>query len=657
VRFSLARPPRLLIEGITPSVDGGRYPVKRLIGESFEVQADVIADGHDRLAARLCYLPPGERTWRHVPMRYDFDSDRWSGTLRLDRLGRWRYTVEAWKDPFETWRETLEKRIAAGLDATADLLEGAERIARAALRARGEVRRELREVAARLADRERPMEERIRSALDDRLRALMASVGVPAREIARYRPELEVVVDRERAGFAAWYELFPRSQSSVPGRHGTFADVERRLPRLAELGFDVIYLTPIHPIGRTNRKGRNNSPVASPGDPGSPWAIGSEEGGFTAVHPELGTLEDFERLVRRAQELGMEIALDYALQCSPDHPWVKEHPQWFSVRPDGTIRHAENPPKRYEDIYPLDFWCEDREALWKACRDVLLFWIERGVRIFRVDNPHTKPMAFWEWLIREVQGRYPDVIFLSEAFTRPKRMKALAKLGFTQSYTYFTWRNTARELAEYLTELTSTEMAEYFRGNLFTNTPDILHEYLQTGGRPAFLVRLVLAGTLSPLYGIYSGFELCENVALRPGSEEYLDSEKYEIRVRDWEAPGNLNAEIEKLNRIRRENPALRLYRNLEFHPSENDRVLFYRKHAPENEILVAVNLNPHRAEETMVHVPIEAMGIDFEEPYELEDLWTGATYTWRGRRNYVRLDPGIDQVAHVLRLRRRGPR
>ncbi len=473
-------------------------------------------------------------------------------------------------------------------------------------------------------------------------------------EATRHERDYAVIVDRERGRFAAWYEMFPRSQSAVAGRHGTFADAERSLVRVAELGFDTVYLPPIHPLGRTHRKGRDNSLTAGPEDPGSPWAIGNEDGGHTAVDPRLGTLADFERFVQSARALGIEVALDYALQCSPDHPWTREHPDWFFIRPDGTIRYAENPPKKYQDIYPLDFWCADREALWRACLDIGRFWIARGVRIFRVDNPHTKPLALWEWLIAEIKAERPDVIFLAEAFTRPKRMQALAKLGFTQSYTYFTWRNTAHELTEYLSELTGTELAEYFRGNLFTNTPDILHEYLQEGGRPAFRARLVLAATLSPLYGIYSGFELCENVPVRPGSEEYLHSEKFEIRVRDWQAPGNIDADVRAINRIRRENPALQQHTTLSFHTSENERILFYRRGLPDgtNDLLVAVNLDPHHAEESMVHVPLDALGIPASEAFVVHDLLTDERYTWRGERNYVRLDPA-ERVAHVLRVER----
>ena len=641
-----------MIEGVEPEIDGGRHPVKRVVGEEVVVEADAFKDGHDLIALQLCHRADGERGWHTTPMRFDFDTDRWTGSFVVDRIGRATYTIEAWTDEFGTWRSGLEKKLAASQDVASELLAGSVLIEDASRRSRGPERQRLREIGKRLGCPETSQAERAKVALDPALATMMAPLHDPKLSTF-YDRELDVVVDRERARFASWYEMFPRSQGTVPGRHGTFADAERRLPAIAALGFDVVYLPPIHPIGRQFRKGPNNDPAGGKNAVGSPWAIGGEEGGHTAVHPDLGTIDDFDRFVRAAEALGMEVALDYALQCAPDHPWVKEHPDWFFVRPDGSIQYAENPPKKYQDIYPLNFWCEDRENLWKACRDAVLYWVEHGVRTFRVDNPHTKPLHFWNWLIEEVKRKHPDVIFFAEAFTRPKRMKALAKLGFTMSYTYFTWRNTAAELTEYLTELTQTEMAEYFRGNFFANTPDILHEYLQKGGRPAFQVRLILAATLSPLYGIYSGFELVENVPLRPGSEEYLNSEKYEIRVRDWSAPGNLNAEIAAINRIRRENRALQLYTNLSFHLSENDEILFYWKTAPGNELFIAVNLDPLRAQATMVHVPIEELGIGPLETYVVEDLLTKARYQWQGVRNYVRLDPIVGQVAHVLRLLR----
>ena len=638
---------RVVIENVTPSVGGGRHPVKRLVGDVVRVGVDLYKDGHDRIGARLRARPPGRGAARSAPLSYDADEDRWFAELRLDRIGRWRLAVEAWPDAWGTWREDLAKFFEAGQSVRSELLQGAALLRQAAKHAPQPDG--LEEAAATLADTTVAEAERVAFALAEASADLVPGPLAPA-ELTRLDPALHVIVDRERAGVAAWYELFPRSLASEPGRHGTFRDAARRLPELAELGFDVVYLPPIHPIGRTHRKGPDNREKAGPDDPGSPWAIGAAEGGHTAVHPQLGSLEDFDAFVGRARELGLEVALDYALQCSPDHPWVREHPDWFHVRPDGTIRYAENPPKKYQDIYPLDFWCRDHTSLWQACRDIVLFWIEHGVRIFRVDNPHTKPFVFWEWLIQEVQQAHPDVIFLSEAFTRPKRMKGLAKLGFTQSYTYFTWKNSAWELREYLTELNATDMVEYFRPNFFTNTPDILHEYLQAGGRAAFRVRLLLAATLSPLYGIYSGFELCENVPLRPGSEEYLHSEKYEIRQRNYQAIGNLNDDLRRLNRIRREQPALRRLGNLSFHATENEQILWYRKAAPEADLLVAVNLDPHQPQETFVQVPLAELSLREDEPFVVEDLLSGERYTWRGARNYVRLDPA-HRVGHVLRL------
>jgi len=645
----VSMPPTVLIENVTPQISCGRFPVKRTLGDTCRVGADIVGEGHGRVSARILVRSPGTRAWRFLPMTYDYNSDRCYGSFELDRIGRWAFTVEAWPDVFDTWRDELEKKLNARLDVSLELLGGADIVRGAAQRSAGVKKARLRQAAEALADESATLEERARIALDPELEELMAVHFHPL-SVTRYERTLAITVDRERARFSAWYEMFPRSQGNAPGKHANFKQAERQLPRLAELGFDVVYLPPIHPVGHTHRKGRNNALIAKPGDPGSPWAIGNEHGGHTAVEPQLGTLEDFERFMRSADRLGLEVALDYALQCSPDHPWVKEHPDWFNIRPDGSIRYAENPPKKYEDIYPLNFRCEDWRGLWNACRDIFLFWIERGVRIFRVDNPHTKPLAFWEWVIDEIQGEYPDVIFLSEAFTRPKRMKALAKLGFTQSYTYFTWRNSARELRDYLIELTQTEMIEYFRANFFTNTPDILTEYLQVGGRPAFRVRLLLAATLSPSYGIYSGFELCENDPREPGSEEYLNSEKYEIKFRDWNAPGNINEDIRKINRIRRENPALQYYAHLSFHDSDNDQMLFYRKSASANDLLIVVNLNPDEAHESTLHVPIGELGIAEDEPFEVEDLLSGERYQWKGVQNYVRLDPER-RVGHILRV------
>ncbi|HVY28139.1 MAG TPA: alpha-1,4-glucan--maltose-1-phosphate maltosyltransferase [Polyangiaceae bacterium] len=642
--------PRLVIENLTPQLDGGRYPIKRLLGKTVDVGVNIFKDGHDLIAAHILYRPVGAADYRTAPLAYHFDVDRWYGSFKADRLGRWEYTVEAWPDRYGTFRSDLGKRLNAGQDVRSELLEGADILSKLARFLKGEAAKRIKEAAEKLADPHLSLEERLRVAFADEV---VETVRVPLLpgDATRLEP-LQLVVDRTEAGFSAWYELFPRSQGKVPGKHGTFADTAARLPEIAAMGFDVIYLPPIHPIGVTHRKGRNNSVTCEPQDVGSPWAIGGKEGGHSDVHPQLGTIDDFDALVKAAADFGIEIALDYALQCSPDHPWVKQHPNWFFVRPDGTLRYAENPPKKYEDIYPINFWSEDRENLWAACRDVVLYWVSHGVKIFRVDNPHTKPLAFWEWMIADVQRDNPDVIFLSESFTRPNRMKSLAKLGFTQSYTYFTWKNSAWELRDYLTELTKTDMVDYYRPNFFANTPDILHEYLQHGGRPAFRIRLVLAATLSPIYGIYSGYELCENVAVKPGSEEYLDSEKYEIRVRDWSAPGNIKQDVSKLNRIRAENAALHELGNLEFVHTDYDGILAYRKYAPGNELLVVVNLDPHAAHETMVDVPLGAYGIGQNEAYEVTDLLTGTRYTWRGSRNYVRLDP-TERVAHLFRISR----
>ena len=638
-----------MIEDVTPSLDGGRHPLKRTVGDVLEVQADIYKDGHELLGACILHQRPGERRWRRAPLAYDYNNDRWRGTIPLERVGRWFFTIEGWTDLFGTWCRDLGKKHEAGLDVEVELLEGLALLKDAASRARGEVRATLAKVGALLGDRGIQPKERVEAAVSSEIRALVDAHRDPTLS-TRHERVYAVTVDPERAAFAAWYEMFPRSQGTEPGKASTFSEAARRLPGLAALGFDVIYLPPIHPVGRTHRKGRDNTPRAAAEDPGSPWAIGNEHGGHTAVEPALGTLEDFRRFVRAAEDLGMSVALDYALQCSPDHPWLKAHPDWFFTRPDGSIRYAENPPKKYEDIVPLNFWCRDRAALWDACKEIMVFWIEQGVRIFRVDNPHTKPFIFWERLIAEVKHEHPETVFLSEAFTRPKPMKGLAKVGFTQSYTYFTWRNTAAELRAYLTELTQTEMAEYFRANLFVNTPDILHEYLQKGGRPAFRVRLLLAATLSPLYGIYSGFELCENVPLRPGSEEYLHSEKYEIRVRDWDAPGNLNADIARINTIRRQNRALQRFTNLTFLPSGNDQILWYRKSAPGNELLIAVNVNASAPEEGMVELPLAELGIGPNAPFIVEDLLTGERYTWCGPLNYVRLDPAV-RPGHVFLL------
>jgi len=629
---------------VGPELDGGRFPVKREVGEWFEVTADILREGHEALTAVLRYRTVKDTEWREVRME-PIGSDRYAARFRLEENTRYVYTIEAYPDPFRTYTDDLRKRLAAGMEVTSELLEGAALLRRSLSRIGGADRKRL-EVRLAEFDAVATPAHRTRVLLDDETAELMATY--PDRSAAtRYDRELEVVVDRPLARFAAWYEMFPRSQGTVPGRHGTFKDCIARLGDIAAMGFDVLYLPPIHPVGRSFRKGRNNALEAGPDDPGSPWAIGNEHGGHKAVEPALGTLEDFAAFLAAARDHGIEIALDLALQCSPDHSWVREHPEWFHARPDGTIKYAENPPKKYQDIYPLNFYCRDREALWEEVRSVVLFWIERGVRIFRVDNPHTKPIPFWAWLIAEVQAVHQDVIFLAEAFTRPKVMGALAKVGLTQSYTYFTWRNFKGELIEYFTELIETEMAEYFRGNLFTNTPDILPPILQQGGRPAFLMRVALAATLSSVYGIYSGYELCENTAI-PDTEEYLDSEKYEIRVRDWQSPGNIKAYVSRLNRIRRENPALQEYRNLRFYQADDDNILFYGKMAAarDNAILTAVNLDPFAAHSAVVHVPLDDLGVGPDETYQMHELITDTRALWRGPAHRITLDPAVEPAA-----------
>lgn len=643
--------PSVVIENLAPLVNGGRYPVKRVTGEDVAVEADIFRDGHDPVAAALRWRLLGDTHWQETPMAL-IDNDRWRGAFTVYKNATYEYTVEAWTDRFRGWQDEFRKKFEAGIDdLTSEALEGIALIEATVPRAHNPAD------AARL----REISKQIRSAENDQINAIIHSgelevlmATYPDRSDAtQYAPPPRVVVDRLAAQFGAWYEFFPRSAEAHADRGSTFRDCLPRIDDAKAMGFDVIYFPPIHPIGHTNRKGRNNSVKCEPGDPGVPWAIGSEAGGHKAVEPSLGTFEDFEWLVGEIRSRGMELALDFAINASPDHPYVREHPDWFYKCQDGSIKFAENPPKKYEDIYPLNFRCADWRNLWAEMLNVVTFWAERGVRIFRVDNPHTKPVAFWEYLITNVRAKFPDTIFLSEAFTRPKMMRALAKAGFTQSYTYFTWRNSKRELTEYGTELAQTDMREYFRGNFWPNTPDILSPILQEGGRPAFMMRAVLAATMSSLWGIYSGYELCENEAL-PGREEYLDSEKYELKERDWNAPGNIKDWITRLNEIRRENRALRYYDNLRFYRAESDAILFYGKMTParDNIILVVVNLDPFRKQDSYVDVPIDEFGEMEGDTYQVHDLLTDARYTWHGRRNYIELDPEI-QPAHIFRLRR----
>jgi starch synthase (maltosyl-transferring) len=640
--------PRIQIEEVYPELDGGRYPVKRVVGDPLEVWADIFRDGHDKLRAVLKYRYDGGE-WRETPFVF-FDNDRWVARLRLDAVGLWQYTIEAWTDHFESWRDEVEKKLAVAQSVEIELLEGQAVVEAALPQAGAGDATRIREVLREFADADAA--RRTELFLSPAVRELMARCSMRSDSV-RYPRELEVVVDRKAARFAAWYEMFPRSQGTVPGKGATFDDCIARLPEIARLGFDVVYLVPIHPVGRVNRKGKDNSTVAEPGDPGSPYAIGSTEGGHRSVNPELGTLADFRRFVSAVAALGMEVALDFATQAAPDHPWVREHPEWFRFRPDGTIKYAENPPKKYEDIVNVDFDNPHREGLWAELRDTILFWAGEGVRTFRVDNPHTKPLPFWEWLIREVKARCPEAIFLAEAFTRPKMMRALAKAGFTQSYTYFTWRNTKSELIEYLTELSGYPTKEYFRPNFFTNTPDILPVFLQEGGTPAFRIRLVLAATLSPVYGIYNGFEVCENTPI-PGREEYLHSEKYEYKVWDWDRPGHIKEDIAALNRFRRNNAAMQDFSNLRFLYCGDPNILAYAKISADrtNAVMVVVNLDPHGAHEDTVELPLSEFGLTAEGEFSLEEAFTCSAVTCRGAQQRFRLDPETNP-ALVFRLQR----
>ncbi|HEY0593748.1 MAG TPA: alpha-1,4-glucan--maltose-1-phosphate maltosyltransferase [Thermoanaerobaculia bacterium] len=644
---------RVIIEGVSPEIDCGRFPIKRVPGEPVVVEADIFADGHDVLAANLLYKAAGDPKWTSVPMK-ELVNDRWRGEFLAGGVGRMRYSLEARVDHFATWRRDLGKRIAAQQDLDVPLRIGAALVRAASDRARGADAKLLRELAAQLEKT---------TAAGPALERLLAHESAPMMErwpdlshSTRYGRELEIVVDPPLARFSTWYEMFPRSTAREPGKHGTFADAERRLPYVESMGFDVVYLPPIHPIGTTNRKGKNNAVIARPGEPGSPWAIGAAEGGHTAVHPELGTIEDFRRFVAAARNRGLEVALDIAFQASPDHPWAAEHPSWFLWRPDGRVQYAENPPKKYEDIYPFHFETDDWKELWEGLRDVFLHWIREGVTVFRVDNPHTKPLPFWEWCIGEIKSEHPEVIFLSEAFTRPRIMYRLAKAGFTQSYTYFAWRNTAWELREYFTELTQTEVAEYFRPNVWPNTPDILTEYLQHGGRSAFVIRLVLAATLAASYGIYGPpFEVGEHVPRNPGSEEYLDSEKYEIRFWNLDDPRSISELIARVNGIRRAHDALQSNGSLTFHGFDNEAVLVYSKTSRDGSesILVTVSLDPYNTQSGWTNLDLEALGLDPAQPFQVHDLLTEARYSWHGPRNYVELNPHV-VPAHIFLLRHR---
>lgn len=652
---------RVVINEVTPMIDGGRYPVKRVVGEWVEVEANVFADGHDLVAACLLYRHGREGEWRKVPM-VALGNDRWRGKFKVSQLGIYCYTVEGWVDHFSTWVFNLRRRVEAGVAEEVDLLIGKgllvevmERVKEG--KSQSDIRRLERAIRA-IEEIKLPLELKEVAHLEGLVRLaqrLIRRYPEPS-QVTRYPVELQVRVEPRRARFSAWYELFPRSWSREPGRHGTFQDLIHHLPYIAEMGFDVLYLPPIHPIGRSRRKGRNNSLEPEADAPGSPWAIGSEEGGHKAVHPQLGTLDDFRQLVKVARyEYGIEVALDLAFHCSPDHLYLKEHPEWFFRRPDGSLQYAENPPKKYQDIYPFYFETPEWKSLWTELYSIVEFWTDQGVKIFRVDNPHTKPFPFWEWLIQKLKNHYPDVILLSEAFTRPQVMHQLAKLGFTQSYTYFTWRNTKWEIESYLEELCQHPSREYFIPNLWPNTPDILHEYLQSGGRPAFITRLVLAATAGSNYGIYGpAFELCVNTPLKPGSEEYLNSEKYEIKHWDLEAPHSLKPLITLVNRIRKENEALHHTWSLKIYRIDNPLLIVYGKRSPDkkNIILVALNLDTHYTQSGWVEIPVEDLGVSLDQEFWVHDLLTGNRYPWKGTHHYIELNPH-HLPAHIFRVER----
>ncbi|NUO72817.1 MAG: DUF3416 domain-containing protein [Frateuria sp.] len=632
--------PRLAIETVTPAVDGGRFAVKRVVGDVVTVEADVFMDGHDKLAVALRWRALDEKHWHERRMQ-PLGNDRYRGQFTPTRVGRYEYTVQAWRDAYASYRHEIVAKHDAGVPIALEMREGQHLVERTAAGISPTRRKPLRALASALAKAEDDEARYQLLIAEDTARAMAEG---DLRAFAVEHPPLHLEVDRRAAQFASWYELFPRSITDSPARHGTFRDVIGRLPAIRTMGFDVLYFPPINPIGRAYRKGRNNTLTPGEHDPGSPYAIGSAEGGHTAIHPELGTIEDFRALRDAAREHGLELALDFAIQCSPDHPWLSEHPEWFDWRPDGSLRYAENPPKKYQDIVNVDFYEEGAiPSLWQALCDVVLYWAGEGVRTFRVDNPHTKPFPFWEWMIARVRSEYPDALFLSEAFTRPRPMYRLAKLGFSQSYTYFTWRHSKQEFIDYLTELTQGPPKDFFRPNFFVNTPDINPYFLQQSGRSGFLIRAALATTLSGLWGMYSGFELCEAVPI-PGKEEYLDSEKYEIKPRDWNAPGNIVAEIAQLNAIRREQPALQSHLGIRFLRADNEQVLFFEKSAPggRNRVLVAISLDPHHAQAADLHLPLADWGVGEDTPLTVEDLLHDATLTWRGGRQHVWLGQGM---------------
>ncbi|MFP4473139.1 MAG: alpha-1,4-glucan--maltose-1-phosphate maltosyltransferase [Candidatus Omnitrophota bacterium] len=649
-KTKLQEPQRVIIEKVSPEIDGGLFPIKRTPGETVDVYASVFADGHEEVSAVLLYRSVDQPDWQKISMTF-LGNDRWAGRFKISAYTPYIYTVQGYMAEFRSWRHDLEKKTAAGQDVAVDLQIGAEVVQQTAVRLKGDRRNVLEDYAAKMCDNS-DTQTGTAAAMSEELFQIMEASPDP-QKIAVYGKELRVNVERELARYSSWYEFFPRSKFLPGYGGGNLKESAGLLPEIARMGFNVVYLPPIFPIGAAHRKGKNNATQCEPGDPGCPWAIGSAEGGHKSVNPELGTVEDLESLIKEAAEYNIDVALDMAYQCSPDHPYVKEHPQWFKWRPDGTVQYAENPPKKYEDVLPVNFETDDRQALWQELKSIMLFWIDKGVRIFRVDNPHTKPFLFWDWLIAGIRRDHPDIIFLAEAFTRPHVMSRLAKGGFSQSYTYFTWRNTKQEFMEYMTELTRSETAEYLRPNFWPNTPDILPEQLQFGGRPAFLMRAVLAATLSSNWGIYGpAFELCEAAAI-PNKEEYADSEKYEIKQWDWDRAGNLKDFIALLNRIRRENPALQFTRNIRFCEINNGQLLAYYKideHAA-NIMLVVVNLDPYHRQSGWLELPTHEFGVDPNRPYLAHDLLTNDKYIWQGTRAYVELDPHFTP-AHIMRIR-----
>lgn len=640
---------RIAIENVWPQLECGKFSAKAVVGDKFTVKADIFTHGTDLISANLKFRPQGSAVWESIPMQLE-DNDRWSGRFEIPTTGFYEYTIEAWVDKFATQSRNIASWIMGGESIDADLKVAISMLKDIATRCGSKDSAFIRKKIAAIG-RSDPAD--VPHLLNDPgLLSIVRQYG-EKKDLTTFSPVMRVSVDRVKAGFSSWYEIFPRSQGNKPGVSGTFRDCEKKLDYISLMGFDVLYLTPIHPIGITERRGKNGARKAMPGDPGSPWAIGNSFGGHDAINPDLGTMDDFIHLINVAKKKGLEIAMDLAFQCSPDHPYVKDHPEWFYHRPDGTIRYAENPPKKYYDIYPLNFDSPEKENLWKELKRVILFWIEKGVKIFRVDNPHTKPLDFWKWILNEVKKDHDDVIFLAEAFTRPKLMYELSKIGFSMSYTYFTWRNYDFEIREYFSELSSPELKSHFRPMIFTNTPDILPPILQKAGRPAFMFRSVLAATLSPLWGIYSGFEICENQAV-PGTEEYLNSEKYEIRNRNFDEPGNIRELITKLNAIRRSEKALQSIGNVQFHQSDNPNIIFYTRQSNDGKeaLMVAVNLNPDQVHSATVRVPLSLVGADESKPYKVRDLLTGDLYVWNGEYNYVRLIPG-ERPAHILKVER----